>query len=457
MKKSYYIAIVAIIAIVCLQAGYVLSLYNNYVDEKRLAIDEYLHIVIDKELHLRQLLRDGLKPQETRSLIIKRASEMTPQELDSLGFMEADSINLDAAKKAGVADTGVEAFMQLSQDWICEDGFPLNLQKLDSIFKCEVKDKLLYYEIDLLDSNKRIVEKIDRLNGETPDCSSELYPIGTKGLQYVQLKAHISISTFIKNEIWILVLSACFMVMAMLCLFFQLTEIRRKTILLRKREDTINGTVHDLKTPLNSVVATLGWLKSAETNVSKKKAVEISQAEVKHLVCNIESLLVTVRKDRKRLVLKKEDIDILHLAEIVKSNMDVLYSAKPHSIEIVSELPEGVKISADGMYIENVIRNLVENALKYSDDGVAVKVTLSVTGRILQVSVQDNGWGIAPAYQKKLFQQFYQVPRGEERIRKGYGIGLAQSKYIIDEHGGKIAVKSAEGEGSVFAFTIPLV
>ena len=87
MKKSYYIAIVAIIAIVCLQAGYVLSLYNNYVDEKRLAIDEYLHIVIDKELHLRQLLRDGLKPQETRSLIIKRASEMTPQELDSLGFM----------------------------------------------------------------------------------------------------------------------------------------------------------------------------------------------------------------------------------------------------------------------------------------------------------------------------------------------------------------------------------
>lgn len=240
-------------------------------------------------------------------------------------------------------------------------------------------------------------------------------------------------------------------------LVFQLTEIRRKTILLRKREDTINGTVHDLKTPLNSVVATLGWLKSAETNVSKKKAVEISQAEVKHLVCNIESLLVTVRKDRKRLVLKKEDIDILHLAEIVKSNMDVLYSAKPHSIEIVSELPEGVKISADGMYIENVIRNLVENALKYSDDGVAVKVTLSVTGRILQVSVQDNGWGIAPAYQKKLFQQFYQVPRGEERIRKGYGIGLAQSKYIIDEHGGKIAVKSAEGEGSVFAFTIPLV
>lgn len=99
MKKSYYIAIVAIIAIVCLQAGYVLSLYNNYVDEKRLAIDEYLHIVIDKELHLRQLLRDGLKPQETRSLIIKRASEMTPQELDSLGFMEADSINLDAAKR----------------------------------------------------------------------------------------------------------------------------------------------------------------------------------------------------------------------------------------------------------------------------------------------------------------------------------------------------------------------
>lgn len=252
-------------------------------------------------------------------------------------------------------------------------------------------------------------------------------------------------------------LLVCFMIIAMLSLFFQLTEIRLKTILLRKREDSINGTIHDLKAPLNSVLATLGWLQSGETNQSKKKAVEISSAEVRHLVCNIESLLVTVRRDRKKLILKKEEIDLLHLTEMVKSSMDALYRTKQHSIEIVNELPAGVRVCADGLYIENVIRNLVENALKYSDDGVTVKITLSVVNGMLQVAVQDNGWGIAPKYQKNLFRQFYQVPRSEERICKGYGIGLAQSKYIIDEHKGKIRVESAEEKGSIFTFIIPLV
>ena len=107
------------------------------------------------------------------------------------------------------------------------------------------------------------------------------------------------------------------------------------------------------------------------------------------------------------------------------------------------------------MYIENVIRNLMENALKYSDAGVRIEVSLSIVNERLCVSVKDNGWGIAPCHQRKLFTQFYRVPRSEEQQQKGYGIGLAQSKYIINEHGGEIMVKSAEGEGSTFTFIIP--
>ena len=460
MKKSYYVTLVAVGAIALLQAIYVMSLYNRYIDEKITSIDETLSISLDKEQHLRSLRKGGQRPQKQQYLSVKLIEDMSPQEVDSLTQLHplpsSELYNIDSAREKGIVSRSTELMAQVGQDRLLRDGFPLDLKTLDSIF---IKDigfdylhAFLYYN-----SNIEVLDSIGKLTNDVPDYTSKLIPLGTKGLQYLQIKADIPLLPFIKNQVWALLLSVILMIFVVLCMAYHLIVIRRKDVLLQKREDTINGTIHDLKSPLNSVVTTLGWLESGEANIAKKRAVEISQAEVKHLVCNIESLLVTVRKDRKRLVLKKEDIDILHLAEIVKSNMDVLYSAKPHSIEIVSELPEGVKIFADGMYIENVIRNLVENALKYSDDGVAVKVTLSVTGRILQVSVQDNGWGIAPAYQKKLFQQFYQVPRGEERIRKGYGIGLAQSKYIIDEHGGKIAVKSAEGEGSVFAFTIPLV
>lgn len=461
MKKYYYITVIAVAAIVSLQVFYVVSLYNRYVDENITKIDDAVRVSIDKEFHLRFVYLDGRKPRKQQYISIKTMDDMSPQEIDSLKRIspiptEKERLyNIDAARQRGIAQTSAEFILQLLQDGAFEDGAPLNLNTLDSIFikSCSHNFPHTFF---LYDKDKQVVTSIGELKSDDYDYTSNLIPIGTKGLQYLQVKANFQLFSFLLQDVWTLILSAFLMVFVVLCMAYHLVVIRRKDEQLQRREDTINGTIHDLKTPLNSVVATLGWLKSDESNLPKKKAIEISHAEVKHLVCNIESLLVTVRKDRKRLILKKDEINILLLAEVVKSGMDALYHTKPHDIEIVNDLPEGVTVFADGMYIENVIRNLVENALKYSDDGVMVKVTLSVADGMLQVSVQDNGWGIAPQYQNKLFRQFYQVPRGEEKIRNGYGIGLAQSKYIIDEHKGKITVKSAEGEGSVFTFTIPL-
>ena len=461
MRKYYYITVIAVAAIVLLQAFYVMSLYNRYVDENITKINDAVRVSIDKELHLRSVYLDGEIPRKHQYISIQTMDDMSPREIDSLKRLspiptdEKHLYNIDAAREKGIAQTSAELISQVLQDKAFEGGVPLNLNTLDSIF---VKNCSRYFPhtFFLYNKDKQVVASAGELEIDDYGYTSNLIPIGIKGLQYLQIKANIQLLPFLLQDVWTLILSAILMVFVVLCMAYHLIVIRRNDRLLQRREDTINGTIHDLKTPLNSVVATLGWLKSDESNLSKKKAIEISHAEVKHLVCNIESLLVTVRKDRKRLVLKKDELNVLLLAEVVKSGMDALYHTKPHNIEIVNDLPEGVTVFADGMYLENVIRNLVENALKYSDNGVTVKVILSVAGGMLQVSVQDNGWGIAPQYQKKLFRQFYQVPRGEEKIRSGYGIGLAQSKYIIGEHKGKISVKSAEGEGSVFMFTIPL-
>lgn len=469
MNKYHYITLIAVCAILLLQVIYVMSLYNRYVDENVTKIDVALRISIDKEQHLRSVYKEGRKSKEQQYLSIKNTEDMSPQEIDSLKHLfpipeeKENYYSIDAAREKGIASTSSELVSQIMQDWLFEKGYPLDLYVLDSIFNSTINGNfrhfILFFRYSLLlcNKDKEVTALVGELDSDGPNYTSAFFPIGTKGLQYLKIKAEIPLLPFIEQQVLPLLLSVLLMLFVVFCMAYHLIVIRRKDALLQRREKTINGTIHDLKAPLNSAVTTLGWLESGEANFAKKRALEISKAEVKHLVCNIESLLVTVRKDRKRLVLKKEDVDILHLAEIVKSNMDVLYSTKPHSIEVVNELPEGVRVSADGMYIENVIRNLVENALKYSDDGVKVEVVLSVVGNRLQVSVQDNGWGINPAYQKKLFQQFYQVPREEKRIRKGYGIGLTQSKYIIDEHEGKITVNSAEGRGSVFTFTIPLV
>lgn len=458
MRKYYYITTIAVISICLLQAFYVKSLYNHYVDENTEKIDNVIQISIDKERHIRSVYTDGKVPMRGQYFSIKFMEDMSSQEIDSLTRLhplppKQPLHNVDDARKKGTANTMMEFISQIMQDELFEKGYPVQLPVLDSIF-AEANQKQFNYSFSLYNKDKERIDSIGRC--KHPNYTSELLPIGNKGLQYLQLKANIPLLPFIGQQIWPLILSLILMVFVVGCVAYHLLVIRRKDTLLQQREDTINGTIHDLKAPLNSVVTTLSWLESTETNAAKKKAVEISRAEVRHLVCNIESLLVTVRKDRKRLILKKEETDIPHLAEIVKNSMDALYRTKPHTIEIENRLPENMKVVADGMYIENVIRNLVENALKYSDDGVNVKVTVQTADGRLQVAVLDDGWGIAPQYQKKLFRQFYQVPRGADRIRKGYGIGLAQSKYIIDAHKGKISVKSAEGKGSEFSFTIPV-
>lgn len=457
MKKYYYITLVAIVATVCLQVSYINSLYNRYVDEKIIGIEDIVQKLSTRERIIRDALRVGVKPKERPRIMRKHISHMTQEEIDSLRRLPggADTIDVIAAQKAGIGGTAGEIVDQLMQDLLLKSGFPLNLNTLDSLWRASDSIVRHPHQFLLYDKDTVMISSVGDLESHTPDYVSQLHPIGTKGLQYLQIKADIPMSHFLRHQLWTLALSACMMLLVLLCLFFQLTAIRRKEALLRKREMTINGTIHDLKSPLNSVITMMGWLKQTAPDKETKEMLETSKAGVRRLISNIEALLMTARMDRHQVVLNKSLIDVPEMAEGVKKELSCLYPVKPHTICIINKLPAGLQVMADGMYIENVIRNLMENALKYSDAGVMIEVSLSIVNERLRVSVKDNGWGIAPCHQKKLFTQFYRVPRSEEQQQKGYGIGLAQSKYIINEHGGEIMVKSAEGEGSTFTFIIP--
>ena len=457
MKKYYYITLVAILATICLQAIYVDALYNRYVDEKIIEIENEVQKLSTRERIIRGALRLGEVPKERPKMIRKYVSDMTQEEIDSLRRLPggADTIDVVAAQKAGVGGTTGEIADQLTQDLLLKKGFPMNLNTLDSLWNAI--DTIVHYphQFLLYDKDSILIASAGNMRSHTPHYVSRLHPIGTKGLQYLQVKVDIPMSHFLKKQIWTLVASACMMLLVLLCLLFQITVIRRKEEQLRRKELTINGTIHDLKSPLNSVIALMGWLKQTMPDGETKEMVETGRTGVKRLVSNIEALLMTARMDRQQLLLNKTRINMGEIAEGVKRELDRLYQDKPHTLCIADNLPADFSIEADSMYMECVLRNLMENSLKYADSGVRVEVILNVEDGKLQVAVKDDGWGIAPKYQKKLFVQFYRVPRIGKPERKGYGIGLAQIKSIIDGHGGEIKVQSAEGKGSTFTFTIP--
>ena len=454
MKKYYYITLFATIIILILQVNYVKLLHNEYTFQQLIEIKKYILLAIDQELNYRiGNYSDKLK----NKVYVIDAEEMSPIARDSLKQLKAsqDVIIVDSIQKIYPHLTTGEIMNQASQDKEIRKGRLPNLHTIDSIYTANFPQTPDYC-LTLYNKKKQPIESRGILKQGEGKHTSRLFPIGLKKQYYVQIAFNLPTFGFVNTQLRMLLLSTAIIIAVMICLFIQLVTIRRKDLLLRKREESINGTIHDMKSPLNSVVTLLSWIEKNEPDGTRRKMMEDCREGVRHLVGNIESLLVTARHDRKKLILCKKETDMAALAERIRKEMDALFMGKPHTLTIENKLPQGFTLQADTMYMENVLRNLVENALKYADEGVHVQVRLSAGEGKMKMEVKDNGWGIPRKSLKRIFRQFYQVPRSNDRIRKGYGIGLAQALYIVQAHKGDIKVKSREGEGSLFTVMLPI-
>lgn len=196
----------------------------------------------------------------------------------------------------------------------------------------------------------------------------------------------------------------------------------------------------------------MGVIKLKITDEATKMLTGQITDKAKLLVHDIETILSTA-SDKPRIILNRGEVNIMEIIHQAKSDVDILYENKEHTINIDDGTKGNPIINADKMYLLNAIRNLIENAIKYADTGVIVNVSTQRNYNELQVCVSDNGWGISKKDQKMIFNQFYRVKH--EHGPRGHGIGLALVKYVVESHGGHIIVNSELGKGSKFFFNIP--
>ena len=168
----------------------------------------------------------------------------------------------------------------------------------------------------------------------------------------------------------------------------------------------------------------------------------------------INDVLDLSKIEAGQLVLELADFFVRDIAQTVGSTLEPLAADKKlaFKLELAPDLPSG---RGDGRRLTQVLINLVGNAIKFTDAGeVAIKA--EANNGSFHVSVRDTGPGISAADQAKLFQEFQQADNAITRKKGGTGLGLAISKRIVEMHGGKIWVDSRPGQGSTFAFTLPV-
>ncbi|WP_148230614.1 CheR family methyltransferase [Chitinophaga pinensis] len=233
----------------------------------------------------------------------------------------------------------------------------------------------------------------------------------------------------------------------------RLSEQRLKN-LLKIREEFISVASHELKTPITSmkVYAEIVEERMAETgNHEDGELISRLNEQIDRLTVLINLLLDTTTISEGKLKMNFTDVDI---KKVVAEKLGDIQRAGTHKFELqTEELP---LISADAERIGQVVTNLLSNAIKYSPAGSTVRIAVRKEKERIQVSVQDQGYGIPKAHQQKIFDRFYRVTTDNFDTFPGMGLGLYISAQIIQGHHGAIDVESEEGKGSNFSFTLPI-
>lgn len=455
MKKYYCITILALLVVTLLQEYNVSLQYKEYIYKEIDKINSALKVSVDEEYAIRAHQnynphKDGKQRLYTKIMTEEDFLKAKPKKEDVIRF---DEINIQDLRDKGIAETEAEAMGLLTKDRLTAKGNPINLKKLSQIFKKNLNEGFTYTLL-ILDENKKVIKSY----GQTKDIeswqTSKPIAIGLKPIRFVQAKVDVTPSSFIINSIETLISTILLALIIVFCVGYQMTAIRNKEDLLRNREVSLHGTVHDLKAPLASILLKLGFIKDCIKDADLKEMITSSERQIKNLANTIKTILITSKAGESKLVINKEQVDIIELTQQAQEQIDTNYASKPHTIGIHDHREEKALVYADKYLIENVMHNLMENAVKYSDKEANVDVSIKQDEHFTIISVSDHGVGIDKKYQKKIFEQFYRIPATHHK--SGYGIGIAMVKYAVKAHGGIIKVVSEPGKGSTFTFTLPL-
>ena len=230
-------------------------------------------------------------------------------------------------------------------------------------------------------------------------------------------------------------------------------DVSERTRLDAIRRDFVANISHELKTPVGALGLIAEALEGEDDPVVVNRLVKRVQTEAERLGRMIEDLLDLSRIEDEGAPRREPVTAGLAVAQAIERVRTM--ADRRHIVVVVDEPADDVTVLGDHRQLVSALHNLLENAVKYSDDGSSIEVDVRSADGWIEFDVIDHGIGIPTRDLDRIFERFYRVDRARARDTGGTGLGLAIVRHVADNHSGRVTVVSREGEGSTFTLTVP--
>ncbi len=445
LNRALIFSIVAILFLLVLQGAWLARLIDNEMVNFREEIDIVLNESIKRELNSR--LQNLNRGKGFNVVVSNQLSENSATK--NRNVMEVD---IKSDKKS---------FTDLSLDQIMQELYkkdnPLNLDSLtiffsdlltergkSSAFTLEFHNENEVQKTKSEEENKGFIFLIPSFDITIPlTVSKDLLIKGT---------IHYPTSIFKGDLLIILMLSLILTLFILFSIITQTKMLFKQVSLAKVKENITHFLTHELRSPLQSSITNLEVGEISE-GANSKYFLGKAKEQLNLLNSLIENILDINKFEKKQSPLTKALFNINEAIEphIARHNVNT-----QKSVTIGSNVPQGAEnFFGDRLHITNAIGNLVDNAVKYSNDPVVINVSISTSGKNYVITVQDNGIGIPKDEQSKVFEKFYRVGKREHAQKgKGFGLGLTYVMWVVKAHKGTIRLESEVGTGSKFSLVL---
>ncbi|REH54937.1 two-component system phosphate regulon sensor histidine kinase PhoR [Tenacibaculum gallaicum] len=257
----------------------------------------------------------------------------------------------------------------------------------------------------------------------------------------------------------VLILSLFFIGIIIAAFSTSLYQLIRQKKISEIKTDFINNMTHEFKTPIATINLALDAIKNPKIISDEEKVkryVQMIRDENKRMHGQVENVLRISRLEKNQIEISKDAIDMHDIIEEATEHIQLLTDDKKGSVTTHFKAIS-TEVLGNQFHLTNVVVNMLENALKYSENAPKIDVFTENTNKYFIFKIKDEGIGMSKNAQKYVFDKFYREHKGNIHNVKGHGLGLAYVKEIIDSHQGTVYVESEKGKGSTFTVKLPLI